>query len=205
MKYKIFISLCIMMMFGLTAKSQESNLSLNLNYNYSFPTGEFSKDLVNDASPRGFTGNLMYRINPMISLGLGVAWQDYYQRYDREVYNYGKSQQISAVLTNSIQTIPIMARLEYRPLKSAVSPYVSLAAGLNLINYDQYLGQFASSTSSTGFRAQAGIGVKIPFTKSGGWGIDLGGNYDYAPYKKFDFKDMNSLNVHGGIYFTLSE
>lgn len=208
MKFKLFFSLCIFMMLGFKGRAQESNLSLNLNYNYSFPLSQFNHDLVKDASPRGFTGNLMYKVNPVISLGVGMGYQDYYQRFPREVYNYGKSQQISAVMTNSIQTIPIMARVEYSPLKMEtgyIKPYVSIAGGLNMINYNQYLGQFASSSSNTGFRAQAGLGVKIPFTKSGGWGVDLGGTYDYAPYKKFGFKDLNNANVHGGIYFALSE
>lgn len=206
MKYKILSCLFGLFLWGFAAQAQESNLSLNLNYNYSFPVSNFKSDLVQDASPRGFTGNIMYEVNPKIKVGLGVGYQDYYQRKPRALYNYGKSQQISAVMTNSIQLVPVMARLEFDPLAlsmAAVRPYISLAAGANFINYSQYLGQFASTSANTGFRGQVGLGVKIPFMKSGGWGADLGGTYDYAPYKKYDLKDLNSVNVHAGLYFRL--
>lgn len=206
MKTKIFASLIITLFTIFAANAQESKLSLNLNYNYSFPTGNFKSDLVEDASPRGFTGNVMYEISPLVKVGLGVGYQDYYQRYPREVYNYGKSQQLSAVLTNSLQIVPVMARVELYPFAaslSAVRPYIAVAAGANFINYSQYLGQFSSADAITGFRAQGGIGLKIPFSKTGGWGANVGGSYDIAPYKKHGFKDLNTVNIHGGVYFSI--
>lgn len=166
----------------------------------------FKSALVQDASPRGFTGNIMYEVNPKISVGAGVGYQDYYQRYPRGLYGLGKSQQVSAVLTNSIQIVPIMARVEISPFGEsmpAVRPYVSLAAGVNFINYNQYLGQFSSSTANAGFRAQGGLGVKIPFGENSGWGADIGGTYDYAPYKKYGYKDLDNANVHAGVYFNI--
>lgn len=205
MKKYLIITIVVFLCFGFKAEAQENNLKLNLNYNYSFPVSNFKNDLVSEASPRGFTGNLMYEINPKFSVGLGVGYQDYYEKFGRKNYNLGKSQEVSAVLTNSIQMVPVMARIEYSPLgaMAGIQPYIAIAAGANFINYDQYLGQFASSDASTGFRGLAGIGVKIPFGKSSGWGIDVGGSYDYAPYKKFGYKDLNNANLHGGVYFSL--
>lgn len=203
---KLLIFLCGFMFIGYTAKSQDSRVSLNLNYNYSFPAGSFHSDVVNDASPRGFTGNLMYMINPKLSVGLGVGYQDYYQRYGRQLYNLGKGQTVSAVMTNSIQTVPVLARIEYAPFAespTAVKPYVSLAAGANFINYSQYLGEFANSFTNTGFRLQGGLGVKIPLGIQAAWGIDAGGSYDYAPYNKAGFNNLDNLNVHAGLYLNL--
>lgn len=205
MKKNIIITIVLFICLPLMVSAQEANLKLNLNYNYSFPVNNFNTDLVSNASPRGFTGNLMYQVNPKFSVGLGVGYQDYYQKNDRQNYKLGESQDISAVLTNSIQMVPVMARIEYNPLgaMAPVQPYIAIAAGANFINYDQYLGQFASGQASTGFRALAGLGVKIPVGKTNGWGLDIGGSYDYAPYKKFHYQDMNTVNVHGGIYFSL--
>lgn len=202
MKKSLLVSalLCFLVF---SASAQKPALQLNLNYNYSFPIAHFSQDLVSEASPRGFTGNLMYPVSQKISVGLGVGYQDYYEKFGRRNYNLGKSQQVSAVLTNSIQMVPVMARIEVHPLsvKAPVQPYLSLAAGANFINYDQYLGQFSSSSASTGFRGSAGLGIKIPFAK--GWGIDVGGSYDFAPFNKFGYKDLHNANVRGGVYFLL--
>lgn len=194
-----------MLLIGIAAKAQDSRVTLNLNYNYSFPIGEFKSGLVSDHSPRGFTGNLMYQINPLIGVGLGVGYQDYYQKYPREVYNTGKNEQISAVLTNSLQTVPILARAELFPLATSqtkIAPYISVATGLNFVDYSQYLGQFATSDTRAGFRLQGGLGVRIPVLQGKG-GFDVGGSYDYAPYKHFGLKDLNNVNVHGGLYIQL--
>lgn len=206
MKHKMSFVLFALMLLTATvnAQQQESKLTLNLNYNYSFPLSGFKSDLASDASPRGFTGNIMYQVHPMLKVGLGVGYQDYYQKYPRQVYNYGKSQQVSAVLTNSLQVVPALARVEFFPFTDlGVQPYVSLAAGANFINYTQYLGQFGSTVANTGFRAQAGLGVKIPFSNTTGWGAQVGGSYDYAPYKKHGFRDLDNANVHAGVYFSI--
>ncbi len=206
MKKSLIISIFFLLGMGLTAHAQESKVNLNINYNYSFPVSHFNSDLVSNASSRGFTGNLMYELNPKLSVGLGVGYQDYYQKYPRQNYKLGQSQEVSAVLSNSIQMVPVMARIAYEPLGSSdsrVQPYISLAAGANFVNNDQYLGQFGSGNTSTGFRGAAGLGAKIPLGKTSRWGIDAGGTYDYAPYTKFGYKDLNTVNVHGGLYVGL--
>ncbi|MCZ2460017.1 MAG: porin family protein [Chitinophagales bacterium] len=203
---KILIGLFGLLTAGFSAQSQDSRMSLNLNYNYSFPVSNFKSDLVSHASPRGFTGNVMYRFNPLISAGLDFGYQDYYQKYPRQVYNYGQTQQISAVVSNSIQTIPVMARLEVQPFSNtmtSIRPYASVAAGVNFISNNQYLGEFSNASNSAGFIAQGGLGLKIPFVKSNNLGADIGGTYNYAPYNKFGYKDLSNLNVHAGLYFNI--
>lgn len=203
---KILIGLFGLLTAGFSAQSQDSRMSLNLNYNYSFPVSNFKSDLVSHASPRGFKGNVMYRFNPLISAGLDFGYQDYYQKYPRQVYNYGQTQQISAVVSNSIQTIPVMARLEVQPFSNtmtSIRPYASVAAGVNFISNNQYLGEFSNASNSVGFIAQGGLGLKIPFVKSNNLGADIGGTYNYAPYNKFGYKDLSNLNVHAGLYFNI--
>lgn len=204
MKTKIFLICCTFLFLADTARSQDSKLSLNLNYNYSFPVNSFKSDVFPASSARGFTGNLMYQVNPALNVGLGFGYQDYYDKQPRQVYDLGDNQHVSAVLTNSMQITPFLARAEWLPFNqtlTAIQPYVSLGAGVNLVDYAQYLGEFPSSATKAGFRLQGGLGVKVPVWQARGLGVDVGGAYDYSPFHHYGLKNLNTLNVHGGIYF----
>ena len=200
----------IMMVIGsvlfLSAKSdaQKGTLQFNLNYNYGIPLGSFNRDLVKNASPRGAEGSLMYFFNDKLSAGLETGYQDYYQKYPRNIYSTGKTEDVSAVLTNSIQMTPVLVKAKYFPMAtSRIKPYVSLGAGANLINFNQYLGEFGSTESNVGFLAQGGLGVVIPFGRMSRSGINLAAAYNYAPYTKYGYNNLNSLNVQAGVVFAL--
>jgi hypothetical protein len=199
----IISSLLIIFGFALPVAAQNQPLKLELNYNYSLPTGNFKNDLVSDNSPRGFMGSLMYPFSNW-SVGLAYGFQDYYQKYPRQLYHLSNTQDISAVLSNSVQTTPILIKAKYSlTTQSSLKPYISLAAGGNIIDYKKYYGEFGSSQSNFGFRAEGGIGVLIPFKKTSTSGINLGASYDYAPYHKNGFTDLNSLNLQAGINLQL--
>lgn len=184
--------------------AQKNPLTLELNYNYSMPLSGFKSDLISNNSPRGFNGSLMYPFSNKISGGIQFGFQDYYQKYPRSLYHSGSNQDISAVISNSIQTTPLMLKVKYYPLTdSYVRPYISVGAGGNLIDYKQYLGQFGSTRTNVGFIAQAGIGIMVPFKRMSTSGFHLGANYDYAPYKKDGYKDLNSVNFQAGVYFEI--
>jgi len=202
---KIFIAgLSLMICFALPANAQNTQLKLDLNYNYSFPLSGFKNDLISNGSPRGFMGDLMYSFNNKLSGGLSFGFQDYYQKYPRTLYNLSKTQQISAVLTNSVQATPLLLKAKYFPQSNSfLKPYVSVGAGANIIDFKQYYGEFGSSKTNVGFRAEAGVGVKIPFTKTSTSGINIGATYDYAPYKKNGYHDLNSVNVQAGVVLQL--
>ena len=200
----LFVSVGAFLFLSQQAIAQKGTLQLNLNYNYSIPVGGFNTDLVSNTSPRGFTGALMYTFNNKWDGGLAFGYQDYYQKYPRAIYPLGKTQDISAVISNSIQTTPVLVKVKYAFLNtSSIRPYLSAGAGANLIDFKQYLGEFGSDETSVGFIAQGGIGVNLPFGKLKTSGIDIGANYSYAPYKKNKYNDLNSVNLHAGVYFQI--
>lgn len=204
-KLKISIAaLCSLLFFSLAASAQKGNLKLGLNYNYSLPVSGFNTDLISNSSSRGFEGSLMYGFTNKLQGGLSFGFQDYYQKYPRDTYPLGKTQDVSAVISNSIQTTPVMLKVKYAPLNIvAVKPYVSLGAGVNIIDFKQYLGEFGSSETNAGFVAQGGLGVIVPFGRTKTSGINVGANYSYAPYKKYSYKDLNSVNFQAGVFFAI--
>ena len=72
-----------------------------------------------------------------------------------------------------------------------------------MIQFDQYLGEFSSGKTNVGFRAQGGLGLLIPFSKFSSSGINLGANYDYAPYNKLGYSDLNTINFQAGVTINL--
>lgn len=201
-----FVCLLILSAFALNANAQKGQLKLNLDYSYSVPLGSFKKDLISDASPRGVNGSFMYGINNKWSAGLSLGYQDYYQKYPRDVYTTGDHEVTSAVLSNSIQTMPVLAKAMFTPLaekKAFIQPYVSLGTGISIVDFSQYLGEFSSTATNASFTVQGGAGIMVPFKKNSGAGFNLGAGYNYTAYNKFGYKNLNSLAFNAGIHFPL--
>lgn len=196
----------VLILFSTSVDAQNSGqLKMGLNYSYGLPMGSFKNDLIQNGSPRGFNGEIMYGFNKQLSAGLSVGYQNFYQKEPRAVYQTGNHQATSAVLSNSITTVPVLAKVMYLPLKgnAVVQPYVSLGAGISFNNYDQYLGMFGSTDQKAGFAAEGGLGVHIPFGKWSTSGLNLGANYNYVDYNKYGYKNFNNISLQAGVYFPL--
>lgn len=208
MKTKLFVTIitglvCITAI-PVTVKAQERTLQLDINYSVNIPSGSFKTDAVEKTSFRGWTANLMYNITDKISVGLGTGFQDFYQKYPRAVYKLNEGGEVSAVLTNSIQTIPVLAQVQYRFMPgSMVQPYVGVGVGGNMVVYDQYLGEFDNSKSSFKFAARPMAGLFVPFRKDGPAGINIFGAYNYMPYKSDGIENLNNWSTGIGIKFPL--
>ena len=204
---KYMIISCLMIagiLFTQSLLAQKNPLTVELNYNYSVPLSGFKSDLISNNSPRGFTGSIMYPFTNKLAGGLQFGFQDYYQKYSRALYHTGPSQDISAVVSNSIQITPIILKAKFYPLTdSYVRPYISAGAGGNLISFKQYFGEFGNTQTNFGFVAEGGAGIMIPFKKMSTSGFYICGTYDYAPYKKNGYRDLNSVNIQAGISFEI--
>ena len=206
MKLFKFSFLFLLLALGLNVHAQQHELRLNLHYSYAMPLGSFKNDVISNNSPRGVTGDLLYGINNKISVGLGLGFQDFYQKYPRDLYPTGNHETTSAVLSNSVQIMPVLAKAEVYPFngkRAAVQPYISAGAGLGIISFAQYLGEFGGSDNSAGLMLQGGAGFKVPFNATGSAGLSLGANYNMVNYKKNGFNNFNNVNFQAGLYFPL--
>ncbi|RFM26215.1 outer membrane beta-barrel protein [Deminuibacter soli] len=205
-RMNIVLTACILLLAAVSAKAQEGGLKVDLYYNYSNPVGSFKNNYISNSSPRGVAGDVMYNINRQWSAGLYFGYQDYYQKYPRSTYHTAPGEDISAVVSNSVQTAPFMAKGVFTPLGnklSIVQPYISAAAGVNFITDKQYLGQFGTSNTAGRFIAQGGAGVQINFGRLSDAGITLGAVYNYAPYNRFGVGSLNSIDFQAGVHFPL--
>lgn len=199
--YKIFFIIVGIFITSATF-AQQGRMTLNLNYSVNMPTGTFKSDFVNNTSFRGWNASLMYGISDRFSVGLQSGFNDYSQKFPRQVYNT-KDGAISAVITNSIQTIPLQAKLRYNLSLGFVQPYIGAGVGGNLVTFNQYLGEFSSAKSGFYFAASPEAGITVPFGRNAGAGFTLGANYNYMPFNYGDIKNLNNWGVFAGIKFPL--
>jgi opacity protein-like surface antigen len=196
---KFFIAF---LLIGITSQAQEGSVRLNINYTVTSPSGSF-KDYVEETSWRGWTANLLYGITDKFSIGGGFGFHDFYQKFPRAVYNLQEGGQISAVISNSLQAIPVLATVQYKFMPgAAIQPYVAAGIGGNFIIYNQFIGEFSNSNSSIGFALRPEAGVFIPIGKRD-FGINLNGIYNYMPYNKNGLDGINSWGVGAGVRFSL--
>jgi opacity protein-like surface antigen len=209
------VVLCGAMVSAQAQSSSEANerykkgdLKINLFYDYGIPLGAFKSDYIKNGSPRGFNADILYWLRPQLGIGGSVGYQDYYQKNPRDLYKLPDGADISAVVTNSLQIIPVVAKAMYMPTAgkgAVIEPYVSVGAGINLINYSQYLGEFGGSQSNAKFTAQAGAGLKVPLGKNKNAGFLLGAVYNFSPYNENDIKNLNSVSLQAGFQFKLKK
>lgn len=201
LKIALIIMLCTGL--GLPVFAQQQKLTMNINYAVNTPVGNFKSDFVSKTSFRGWNANILYGVTDRLSLGLEAGFADYYQKYPRKVYDT-KGGNISAVLTHSIQTVPVMIKGRYNLAPAGiVQPYIGLGAGGNFVSYNQYLGEFASGKSGIYFAASPEAGIMVPFSRHGATAFTAGARYNFMPYKYGDAKDLNNWGVYAGVKFPL--
>lgn len=184
-----------------TARAQKGLTKVEVNYSAAFPTSSF-KDLISDGSFRGVDLKILHNINDNMAVGLTTGFQDFYQKYPRALYKLSDGSDISAVVSNSVQTVPLLATFHYnfQPQKR-IQPFVGAGVGGDIVLYNQYLGEFSDSKSKFAFQAQPKIGLYYPFRQGGLTGITLSGYYNIIPFKYNGTTNLNSFGFTLGISF----
>jgi hypothetical protein len=182
--------------------SQEGVFKLDVNYKAAIPLGDF-RNVVSNTSGRGWDAAVMYGVSDKVSIGLGTGSQDFYQKYARQILHESGSD-LSAVITNSIQTAPVLAKGKYSFTQSGfLQPFAAVGAGANFIHYRKYYGEFVDEDSRVGFAAQGELGLQVPFGSSRVSGFHISAGYNYMPYKFNDVNGLNNVFFKAGLTFGL--
>jgi len=201
--FKIIISLLASVFSFTVLHAQKGKTSLSIEYSAGLPMGSF-KDNVSNTSFRGFQAAVLHGISDKFSVGFGTGFQDFYQKDPRQLYKFSDGSDVSAVVTHSIQTIPLLVTGKYSFTPgAAVQPYAALGVGGNMISYAQLLGEFGGTQTKFGFAARPEAGVYIPFSKAGESGLTLGASYNIMPFSQDNFSNLNYLGIHAGVNIPL--
>ena len=199
----VLITIMILSLGVIEGSAQEGELRMTASLAGATPTGQF-KDLVDKTSLRGADVTFLYGINDQLSVGLNAGFQDFYQKFPRALYKLSDGSDISAVLTNSIQTIPVLATVRYNFLPEArVQPYATAGAGGALVISRQFIGEYPNDNNKISFAARPAVGVYIPFRKQGEAGVNLGVNYNYIAYKQDDISNLSYMGFTIGVGFPM--
>lgn len=196
--------MCILIavIFASTTRAQ-NRVMLNFNYSVNTPSGKFS-DYIDKTSFRGWNATVTYRINERLAVGGSAGFQDFYQKNDRALYKSADGSDISAVVSNSIQTIPVLATVQYTLSSSETfKPYVGLGAGANIVMHTQYFGQFGNDYNKLGLAVRPEVGLFIPILKERETGLNISGAYNFMPYNEGGVKSLNNWSVGLGVKFPL--
>ena len=199
-KYILSVALIILTATSIRAQHR---VMMNLNYSVNVPTGNFN-EYIGKTSFRGWNASVVYRVTERFAIGGTVGFQDFYEKNDRALYKTADGSDISAVVSNSIQTIPVLATVQYTLTSSElVKPFVGVGAGANFIMHSQYLGQFANDHNKLGLAVRPEIGVFIPIMRERETGLNISGAYNFMPYNEAGVKNLNSWAIGLGAKFPL--
>lgn len=205
MKKIKYIAMALGLFISIGAIAQENGLTLKLNYSLAAPVGGY-KDLISNTSFKGFGAELMYHINQKFSVGVETGSQAFYQKYPRQLYKTTDGGDLSAVVSNAVQTAPILLKGQYNLLPGKmIQPFVALAAGGNIITYHQYAGEFTNDAKTKfGFAARPEAGVFVPFRKGTGAGLSVSAGYNYMPFNYNGLSNLDNITARAGISFPLN-
>src|SRR3990170_3689827 len=191
---KIILATIITLSLGvIKAPAQHGELRMTTSIAGATPLGDF-KDMVDKTSVRGADATILYGINDKFAVGLNIGFQDFYQKFPRAVYKLSDGSDISAVLTNSIQTIPLLATASYNFMPEArIQPYASAGAGGAVVLNRQYVGEYPNEDNKFSFAAKPELGFYIPFRKQGEVCLNLAVNYNYIAYKETGVSNLSYL------------
>ena len=197
------IIVAIVLVFGVVSLHAQDKLLFKVGYNPGFPVGSF-KDFIGKNSFRGYIGELAYPVNDRLKVGLGVSFNDFYEKQPRQLYHLPEGT-VSAVVSNSIKTTPILIKAAYDLTKTGwIRPYAGIGAGFNLVSYAQYFGEFGERKSKFKPAAAAEAGINIPFNKeTRASGVNIGAHFNYLPFKAGDLNNLNNWGLHAAVFFPL--
>lgn len=200
---RIFLSILLGIMILSSASAQQGVTKAYVGYSVNLPSGSF-KDFIKDGSFRGVELGILHGITDKMAVGFGTGFQDFYQKYPRQVYKAADGSDISAVVSNSVQTVPLLAKFRYyfSPGKR-IQPFAGAGVGGDMVLYRQFLGEFADSRNKFAFQAQPEAGIYIPLKPGSESGFSLKASYNYIPFKAGDLKDLNSFGVSASFNFPL--
>ena len=191
-------------MITVQASTAQQEIQFSVNYNAASPLESSLRDYVNKTSFRGLQESLLLGINNHFRAGIQSSFNNFYQKKERQVYKSTDGSELSAVLSNTLQTVPIFVKGEYSFLnKGFFKPYVGVGTGINFVSYNQFVGSFEYDKHYVKTAFIGDIWLLFPFPGKSYYGFRISTSYDLMPFNEEGIKNLNSWNVQTGFTVTI--
>lgn len=165
------------------------------------PVGDMSNNFISKTSTRGFAMEYRYMMNGPISIGGGFNWQGFYEKIDRNTYEF-ESGAITSTRFNYLYTFPLFVNFHYYPMKNNyIYPFVGLGAAMVSIDKQDQIGQYYVQDKSWQFALQPEIGALIQMSPGSGFGFVVKAKYNYLFYNEGNYNNLSHINFHIGAAF----
>ncbi len=184
---------------------------INLWYNYAMPMGDFKNNYIGESSTRAASVELLWHLNPQLQLGLGGGVVNFYEKFPRQTFKLADGSDISAVMANNVQSVPVLATVVYSPLNNVeeiplLSPFLQFGAGIAMNQFQRYLGEFTNENlRKTQFAAKAGAGVKFSFGRYKQHGVLAGAHYNFTGFELPQAKNLQYITGGIGLQFAIAD
>ncbi len=162
------------------------------------PVGTMSSDFISKTSTRGFNVEYRYLFNSPISVGGGLSWQGFSEKYDRHTYEF-EGGAVTSTRFNYLYTFPLYVNFHYYPIKSNyIFPFVGINAGAFHIDKDDQIGSYYVEDESWHFGIMPEVGAVFKFDPYSSFGISVKAKYNYIFYNENKYNDLSQLNIYIG-------
>jgi len=214
---KLYIILALISVLGFSQKAsaQEPDATgfirtyaqpggmLSFDWIIGVPMGDMNSNFISKTSTRGFNVEYRYFFDSPISLGGGLSWQGFYQKYDRATYSTDGIA-ITSTRFNYLYTFPIYMNFHYYPLKTNyVFPFIGVNMGAFHIDKQDQIGRYYVQDESWHFGIMPEVGALFKLDAHSGFGITVKAKYNYIFYNENNYNSLSQLNIYIGATWIL--
>lgn len=197
---RILFTLLVILGLNLGSKSQGyNNFQMSINYNIGVPLGDFS-DYINHGSFRGMNLQVDYYLNDKFSIGGYFGWNGYYQKKDRESYEFTGGA-INGVRYNYLYQLPMYLKAQYIISDNGnFMPFAAIGVGTHYIEQETYIGYVGFSDYYWKFATAPEVGALILMGQSG-WQFKASAIYHLSFYNENNISSLQSLGINLGFNY----
>lgn len=175
---------------------------MSFNYDMSFAAPKLH-DYIDKPSFQGFSFNFNNAITPYITLGGRFAWNNFYEKRDRQSYNFvkdGVGGTITGVIYRRVAGMQTVFQTTFVGRNSSILlPYLTVGLGASWDSKEQLIGIWSSYDNTVHFIVRPEIGLIIPFN---GVGINISGGFNgIVNNSNRDVNDISNYTVSIGFTF----
>lgn len=155
---KILLSICALMVLGITAMHAQTKTSLT--YGIGFGMGDLG-DFISKPSFRGATLDFRQMTSDKLGIGFSLGWNVFYEEKSYDTYTF-ENQSLSGKQYRYSNNVPMLASFDYYlTAGQRINPFVGLGTGVMYTRRNTDMNLYTVEQEAWNFTLQPQIGIEI--------------------------------------------